>query len=67
MNFISLIRMMLLVYVTIKNNMPYTIKKEKGARPWKIIKKTTGEIVGSSKTLKNAKASIRARYASEKK
>jgi hypothetical protein len=49
--------------------MPYTIKyKPSGdARPWKIINKETGKTVDSSKTKKDAEASIRARYAGEKK
>ncbi len=46
--------------------MPYHIEKRKGARPYKIIKDTTGEVVGSSITMTAAKASIRARYANEK-
>ena len=48
--------------------MPYSIKyKPTGDdRPWKIIKKDTKEVVGSSKTRKDAEASIRARYLREK-
>jgi hypothetical protein len=45
--------------------MPYSIKKGKGARPWKIIRKTDGKTVGSSKTKANAQASIRARMQNE--
>ncbi len=46
--------------------MPYRIvKKPHDERPYKIMKQSTGEIVGSSKTLANAKASIRARYMGE--
>lgn len=45
--------------------MPYEIKKGKGPRPYRIIKSLTGEIVGTSKTLQDAKASIRARYMGE--
>lgn len=46
--------------------MPYTIKYVKdSSRPYKIIKKDTGEEVGSSKSKKDAIASIRARYAGE--
>jgi hypothetical protein len=47
---------------------PYSIKyKPSGdGRPWKIVKKNTGKVVGSSKTRKDAEASIRARYAKEK-
>lgn len=46
--------------------MPYKIVKRSGARPFKIIKKTTGEVVGTSKTRKDAEASIRARYMGKK-
>jgi hypothetical protein len=45
--------------------MPYKIEKRSGKRPWKIIKKSTGKVIGSSKTKENAKASIRARYANK--
>lgn len=45
--------------------MPYVIRKGKGARPWKVIKKDTGKVVGSSVSKAKAKASIRARYANE--
>ncbi len=48
--------------------MPYSIRYVKGAeRPWKIVKKDTGKVVGSSKSRKAAEASIRARHAGEKK
>ena len=48
--------------------MPYTIRHvEGGSRPWKIINTETREIVGTSKTKKDAEASVRARYAGEKK
>ena len=47
--------------------MPYKIKKQTGLRPWKIIRSDTGEVVGSSKTRKEALASIRARLMSEHK
>lgn len=44
--------------------MPYTIKKRgTGARPYKIIKTSTGEVVGSSTTRANAQKSINARNA----
>lgn len=58
---------MLLVHVIIKNNMPYRIVKRNtnDGRPYKIIKVDTGKVVGSSKTMNDAKASIRARYANE--
>jgi len=38
--------------------MPYQIVKRSGSRPWKIIKKTTGEVVGSSTSKKDAEISI---------
>jgi len=47
--------------------MPYVVVKKGGERPWKIIKSDTGEVVGSSETKKKAQASVKARYASEKK
>ena len=48
--------------------MPYTVehRPDKSDRPWKIIKEG-GTVVGSSKTKADAEASIRARYAAEKK
>ena len=46
---------------------PWTIKKEKGQRPWKIVKSATGKVVGTSETKKKALSSIRARYAAEGK
>lgn len=45
--------------------MPYRILKGRGERPYKIIKTATGDTVGTSKTLADAKASIRARYMGE--
>ncbi len=46
--------------------MPYRIEHRKGQkRPWKIINKITGKVVGSSKTKAKAEASIRARLAGE--
>lgn len=45
--------------------MPYTIRKQDGK--WKIIKKTTGKVVGTSDTKAKAQASVRARYANENK
>ncbi len=46
--------------------MPYKILKKPGSRPFKIIKKETGKVVGTSKTKIKALASMRARYAAEK-
>ena len=46
--------------------MPYSIRFKKGtAKPWKIIKKDTGEVVGSSTTKADAEASVRAREAGD--
>ncbi len=47
--------------------MPYKVMKRSGSRPWKIVKTTTGEVVGSSTTKANAQASVRARYRGEHK
>jgi hypothetical protein len=48
--------------------MPWKVQKRgDGARPWKIIKTTTGEVVGSSTSKASALASVRARYRAEKK
>lgn len=44
--------------------MPWKVKKGTGKKPYKIVKKTTGEVVGSSETRAKALASVRARYAS---
>jgi hypothetical protein len=41
--------------------MPYLIRKRSGEKPWKIIKKSTGEVVGSSTSKAKAAASVRAR------
>lgn len=45
--------------------MPYTVRKQ--GNKWQIIKKTTGEVVGTSTSKAKAQASVRARYAGEKK
>ena len=47
--------------------MPYTIRKGAGSKPYKIIRRDTGKQVGSSATKAQAQASIRARYAGERK
>jgi len=45
---------------------PWHIEHQKGSdRPWKIIKTSTGEVVGSSTDEQTAKRAIAARYASE--
>jgi hypothetical protein len=46
---------------------PYTVKKGTGPKPWKIIRRDTGKVVGSSTTKKAAQASVRARLAGEHK
>jgi len=43
--------------------MPWTVRKQ-GSK-WVIVKKSTGEVVGHSETEAKARASVRARYASE--
>ena len=45
--------------------MPWHVEKRKGKKPWKIIKDSTGEVVGSSETREMAVKSLRARYAAE--
>jgi hypothetical protein len=45
--------------------MPYTIKKSKGPKPYKIVNQGTGVIVGSSDSLSKAKRSIEYRSTAE--
>lgn len=45
--------------------MPWKVVKKSGAKPWKIVK--AGKVVGSSTTKAKAEASIKARYANEKR
>jgi len=45
--------------------MPYSIVKRSGEKPYKIINKETGKIVGSSATKAKAESSIKARLAGE--
>ena len=45
--------------------MPWHVEKRKGSRPWKIIKDSTGEVVGSSTSREMAVKALRARYAAE--
>jgi hypothetical protein len=47
--------------------MPYTVENRGGARPYKIINKETGKVVGSSKTMKEAQGSIVHRLKGERK
>ncbi|KKN70452.1 hypothetical protein LCGC14_0431470 [marine sediment metagenome] len=42
--------------------MPYKVVKRGGTKPYKIIKISTGKIVGSSTSKVKAEASVRARY-----
>jgi hypothetical protein len=48
--------------------MPYKIVRKSGPKPYKIVKRYggKGETVGSSTSMKKAKASIRARYLTKK-
>ena len=46
--------------------MPYKVKKGGGSRPYKIVNKNTGKVVGSSKTKAMANKAVRARYAHSK-
>jgi hypothetical protein len=45
--------------------MPYTIRRQGGPKPWKIIRKDDGRVVGSSDSREKAEASVRARLAGE--
>jgi len=45
--------------------MPWIVKKGTGSKPWKIVRKSTGQVVGSSRSKTKALASMKARYASE--
>lgn len=47
--------------------MPYTIRKGKGDRPYRIINKQTRKVVGTSTSLAKAKASIGHRESAEAK
>lgn len=47
--------------------MPYSVRKSSGSKPYKIVKKTTGKVVGSSTSKAKAEASIRARHANKGK
>ena len=43
--------------------MPVKVQKGTGARPWKILEKATGKVVGSSETKEKAESSANARNA----
>ena len=45
--------------------MPYLILKREGPRPYKIVRRGTGTVVGTSKTRRDAEASVRARCMGE--
>ena len=47
--------------------MPYIVKKGSGKRPFRIVNQKTGEVVGTSTTLKNAHGSIAHRMDAESK
>lgn len=47
--------------------MPWAVKKSTGPRPYKIVRKDTGKVVGSSTSKSKAQASVRARYQGYKK
>lgn len=47
--------------------MPVKVEKRTGAKPYKIVEKATGKVVGSSTTKADAEASARARNAAYKK
>lgn len=44
--------------------MPWNVRKRKGKRPWKIVKRG-GKVVGSSSSRAKAMASVRVRHANE--
>jgi hypothetical protein len=46
--------------------MPYKIVKRTGKRPYKIVNRASGRVVGSSATRAKAVASIRAREGGER-
>jgi len=43
--------------------MPVSVRKGSGNKPWKIVEKSTGKVVGTSTSKANAEASARARNA----
>lgn len=47
--------------------MPYIVRKRTGKKPWKIIKKSTGQVVGSSTSKAKALRSIGYRESGDKK
>ena len=47
--------------------MPVVVRKQGGQRPYKIVEKATGRVVGSSKTREDAVKAARARNAAHAK
>jgi len=45
--------------------MPYRVERRTGERPYKIINKSTGKVVGSSASKQKAESSVKARLAGE--
>jgi hypothetical protein len=43
--------------------MPVTVRHGSGSRPWKIVEKSSGKVVGTSTSKAKAEASARARNA----
>ena len=43
--------------------MPVTVRKGSGSKPWKIVEKSSGKVVGSSTSKAKADSSARARNA----
>jgi len=46
--------------------MPYTVRKGRGKKPWKIVNKTTGRQAGSSTSKAKAQRSARIRNRADK-
>lgn len=44
---------------------PVTARKQSGKKPYKIVEKATGKVVGSSTSMAKAKSSARARNAAK--
>jgi len=45
--------------------MPYRVERKTGARPYKIVNRGTGKVVGSSTSKEKADSSVKARLAGE--
>ena len=46
--------------------MPWHVEKRKGEKPWKVVKDSTGAVVGSHPSEQSAKRQIRALHANVK-